>query len=361
MDIGFYIAELLRKQDKVGVPGLGTFARHKVQASFDTNSNTFLPPSYEVSFTTEFFESQSLSEYISLKKNLSPSSAEYFIKKFTSGVLDILQNSGIANLNPLGNFQQNNENLTFEPSSNFEIAGKFYGLKPVSDLTSIAHTAVESVATPPVLQGGFIEDFIKGEGSDDEIEEEEVYEEEKGRSNTLLIFLGAFLFAVVAAAMLYIFNPTTRNLVDRMLPGFITNTPIPETEKVSSSNPEVLPDSLSMIPPAAVPDSSLNDSLPKTEPIIEKAEPDPAPVADITKIEIIGATFGKRSEAEAYVKAMQKRGYQAKIADDMPGKLFKVSLASFNDEQGAQTELNRIVREVEKTAWIAKYKSKKNQ
>ncbi len=81
----------------------------------------------------------------------------------------------------------------------------------------------------------------------------------------------------------------------------------------------------------------------------------------VTKIEIIGATFKKRSEAEAYVRIMNAKGLQAKIAEDMPGKLFKVSLASFQDDQTAQNELNRIIKEVEKTAWIAKYKPKKTK
>ncbi|WP_411274382.1 hypothetical protein [Daejeonella sp.] len=357
MDIGFYIADLLQKQDKVSVSGLGTFTRHKVPGSYDHINNLFLPPSYKISFSDEIFDSQSLSKYISAKKNLSPSSAEYFIKKFTSGFLDILQSSGIAKLNPLGNVRKNNENLTFEASPDFEITGQSYGMKPVSDLKSYTHKATDEIAPEIVSPGGFIEDFITGQGSTDEIEEGELFFEEKRGNSTGMIILGAFLFAVVTAALFYILNPTTRNLVDRMLPGYHTDTPISNSGNTLPSSPIVKPDSLSMVPPAVVQDSSIGDSVTRAEQIDKQ----PVAVAGTNKIEIIGATFGKRSEAEAYVIVMKKRGIQAKIADDMPGRLFKVSLASFSDDQSAQTELNRVVKEVEKTAWIAKYKSKKTQ
>lgn len=362
MDIGFYIADILRKQDKVSVPGLGTFARIKVPGSYDHSSNSFRPPSYDVSFIKDVDESESLSDYIRAKKNLSSSSAEYFIKKFTDGISDILERSGVAELNPLGIFRQRNETLTFDKSPDFEIGGKFYGLKPVHDLRSPIQAAVQEFSPAPVHQGGTIEDFITGQGSDeefdDEIEEDENFVEVKGKKSILLITLGAFIFIVSAMVLFYLFNPATKNLVDRMLPGYISNTPAqPDLAPVRKSVPIEKQDTINIVPPSVAQDSSMIDSVATAMPVVNE----PEPVTQVMKIEIIGATFGKRSEAEAYVQTMKKRGIQAKIADDMPGKLFKVSLASFPDDESAQAELNRIVREVEKTAWIAKYKSKKTQ
>ncbi len=356
MEIGLYIADLLRKQDKVGVPGLGTFSRNKVPGSYDSVNNSFLPPFYEVSFSKEIIDSQDLPEYISLKKNLSSTSAEYFLKKFTSGILDLLKSSGNANVNPLGNIRENNETLTFETSPDFKLDAKFYGLKPVSDIKPNLQTVAMPIAAP-VLHDGFREDDTTRKESEDEIEDEEIFAEEKGRSNTLMIILGALLFAIIVAALFYIFNPTTKNLVDQMFPGLNSNTSITDSGKKSRTSPVIIPDSMANVSPPVVQDSSVNDSVPAAEPTVIE----PKTFAALRKIEIIGATFGKRSEAEAYIRVMQKKGFQAKIADDMPGKLFKVSLASFEDEQSAQKELNRIVREVEKTAWIAKYKSKKTQ
>lgn len=363
MDIGFYIADLLRKQDYVSVPGLGTFARHKVPGSFDPDSNAFLPPSYDISFNKETNESNTLSEYISDKKNLSAATAEYFVKKFTSGILDGLEASGFAELNPLGIIQQKDGALTFDSSPNLEIAGRFFGLKPVPELRTHNPREVQDIKLVPVHPDNSVDNFINGEGTeekseDEEIINEDIYQSERGKRSTLLIILGAFLFAAVAAALFYIFNPATKNLVDKILPGYITNTPaLPDSGRVREAAPIIKQDSLSIVSPTAAQDSGAIDSIATTVP----AENQPEPAAQVIKIEIIGATFGKRSEAEAYVRTMNKKGFQAKIADDMPGKLFKVSLASFPDDQSAQAELNRIVNEVEKTAWIAKYKPKKTK
>jgi nucleoid DNA-binding protein len=357
MDIGFYIADLLKKQDKVSLPGLGTFIRHKVPGSYNQISNSFLPPSFEVSFSNEILEWDSLSEYIRVKKNLSPSSAEYFVKKFTSGIFDTLQTSEIAEINHLGVIRKKNEFLTFEASANLAIAGKFFGLSPVTELKPFVEPEIQQVAAAAERRGDSIEDFITGQGAEQEIGVEEHFESERKGNRTLLIILGAFISAIIAGALLYMFNPTVKNLVERTLQEYKASTPLPDSRNVPATSPLAKPDSLNKGPSVIVQDSSMSDPVAVIEPI----EQEPEILAEITKIEIIGATFGKRSEAEAYVITMKKRGLQAKIADDMPGKLFKVSLGSFSDDQSAQKELNRIVQEVEKTAWIAKYKSKKTQ
>ncbi|MBC7758776.1 MAG: hypothetical protein H7069_07975 [Phormidesmis sp. FL-bin-119] len=358
MDIGFYIADLLKKQDKVGLPGLGSFVRHKIPGSYNQISNSFLPPSFELSFSNEILESDSLIQYISVKKNLSPSSAEYFVKKFTSGIFDILQTSEIAELNPLGVLRQKNEILTFETSTSLVISGNFFGLRQVSDLKYfVDEPVVQQVATSSVDQNSSIEDFITGHGAEEEIGVEDDYERESRGNPTLLIVLGVFISAIIAGAMLYLFNPTVRNLVGQTFQQYTSKTPIPDSRNVPGTTAPAKPDSMNTVPSVIVQDSSMIDSASTVAPIKKELET----VAGITKIEIIGATFGKRSEAENYVRTMRKRGIQAKIAEDMPGKLFKVSLGSFSDDLSAQNELNRIAKEVEKTAWIAKYKSKKTQ
>lgn len=357
MDIGFYIADLLKKQDKVSLPGLGSFVRHKIPGSYNQISNSFLPPSFELSFSSEILESNSLIEYISVKKNLSPSSAEYFVKKFTSGIFDILQTSEIAELNPLGVLRQKNEILTFETSTSLVISGNFFGLRQVSDLKSFVEPVIQQVATCSVDQGSSIEDFITGHGAEEEIGVEDDYERESRGNPTLLIVLGVFISAIIAGAMLYLFNPTVKNLVGQTFQQYTSNTPIPDSRNVPGTSAPAKPDSINTVPSVIVKDSSMIDSAATVAPIKKELQT----LAGITKIEIIGAAFGKRSEAENYVRIMKKRGIQAKIAEDMPGKLFKVSLGSFSDDLSAQNELNRIAKEVEKTAWIAKYKSKKTQ
>lgn len=360
MDIGSYIADLLKKQDEVSLPGLGTFSKTKVSGSFDRVNNLFTPPSFQVAFSKETSESNSLVQYISAKKNLSPSSAEYFVKQFVSGITDLLNTSGIADLSPMGTIRQNDNNLFFDASTDFKVPGKFYGLKPLSDLVApVQAAAVPELVTPPVHQGNSIEDFITGQGEEDEIlEDEEVELTENRKNSSLWIFAGALMFVIIGSALLYLFNPVTKNLIDSMMPDLVkAPQKLPDPPKQTAIIPVTKPDSLNAQVPAPASDSTMIDSTANAT----EEELQSEPVSDVRKIEIIGATFGKRSEADTYVKTMKSRGFDAKIAEDMPGRLFKVSIGSFSDEETAQKELNKIVQDVEKKAWIAKYKPKKKK
>ncbi len=368
MDIGFYIADLLRNQDEVSLPGLGTFTKERVAGSYDISSNSFRPPSYQVSFNRKLNDFNSLSEHISAKKNLSPSSAEYFVKKFTSALLDLLQTSGTAEVKPLGIIRQNEDNITFEASSSFNVAGKFYGLKPIAEIKdplppSVIETSPQGgndsgPLTEPVSppKGSFIEDFIAGQGSEEQEEEEEYVEEPRG-SRTLLVILGAVLLVIITTALLYLFNPAAQTMLNGLFSGTtsaVYPAQVPDTNTKATT--PVLTDSVNA--QATAVQKIATDSL---------ASPIPAPAegereaVEITTYEIVGATFGKRSEAENYIKTMKGKGIQARILENMPGTLYKVSLASFPDYKTAQNELNRIVKEVEKSAWTTKYKSKKIQ
>jgi hypothetical protein len=69
MELGQYIADLLRGQDEVSVTGLGTFTKIRVAGFFDQNSNVFYPPFYKISFKEGENEDTSLIEYIANKEN----------------------------------------------------------------------------------------------------------------------------------------------------------------------------------------------------------------------------------------------------------------------------------------------------
>ncbi len=365
MDIGFYIADLLRNQDEVSLPGLGTFTRERVAGSYDISNNSFRPPSYQISFSTKLTDFTSLSEYISLKKNLSRPSAEYFVKKFTSSLFELLQTSGTAEVKPLGIIRQNEDVILFEASPRMEVAGKFYGLKPIVDRIGILEPPVPVTPSPAEetvidpsgpVKGSFIEDFITGQGNEEEQVEEEEYVEETRNSKTLLIVLGAFLLGITTVVLLYLFNPATKNMVNGM---FLQPAPAtsraPAPDSIAAITAPALADSISTqkVAIAAPADSSVS-----TLPVSKESKPE---AVEITTYEIVGAAFDKRSEAESYIKTIKGRGIEAKILENMPGTLFKVSIGSFPDSKTAQDELNRIVKEVEKSAWTTKYKSTKIQ
>jgi CCDC81-like HU domain protein/sporulation related protein len=343
MDIGFYIADLLLKQDEVSLPGLGTFTKERVAGSYDQSSNSFIPPSYQVSFDDTETNHDSLAEYISTQKNLSRSSADYFVRKFTSTVFDLLQTSGIAEVKPLGIIRQKDENLSFEASQNFDVGGNNYGLKTISDLKPVSIPVRETVTDIPFIETISPEDIV----AEQETVEEEELQEPSRRSRPEVWVFGSIVTILIAASLLYFFSPP----VNTYIKGVFLQT------KQGGNKPAAPAQNA---PPAVVvtdsvdtpPDSSLNDSVKMNA---AATETEPAVIA----YEIIGGSFGRKSEADTYISQLKKNGIEAHIVENMPGKLFKVSLATFHDPGTAQTELARFQKEITKTAWIATVKPKK--
>ncbi len=347
MDIGFYMTDLLRDQDEVSLPGLGTFTKVRVPGSYDQTTNSFLPPGHQVSFTAVTKESNSLSEYISDKKSLSRSSSEYFVKKFTSTLFDLLQTSGIAEIKPLGILRQQDDTLLFEASGKIDISGQFYGLRPVSDLEKRFYPAPDTE--------GVVEEITIPE-LNLKIGEEEAESEERGNKSKFWI-LGTFLFLLIAAGLLYAFNPIVNDFLQGLFAPAVSRPVSTKTVTINKNTPAIIPDSAGTETAIVLADSTVADSLGLSQPAVA-AEPNSATYTEPT-FEIIGVVFQKKEEADIYIKQLAAKGIAAKIATQIPGKLVKVSLGSFPDEQSALVELRRIHKEINKEAWIYRPKLKK--
>ena len=348
MDIGFYIADLLRNQDEVSLPGLGTFTKVRVPASYDRESNSFIPPGYHITFNNASVIYNSLSEYISIHKNLSQSSAEYFVNKFTSTLVDLLQTTGIAEIKPLGIIRQQDDTVSFEASDNIEISGRFYGLKPV----------MERKEAFPSHTVEILNEEIVAEQKEEILEDELVVEESEGNGLKTII-IGSILLLFIAAGLLYAYNPAVKNLITGLFSPAASTESLPVQDTLNSSMPVVIPDSTIAEDETALGDTSLADSSALSQKSID-AIPDSLIEIQPT-YEIIGAGFTKKSEAENYIKQLATKGIPARIAEKIPGRLIKVSLGSFEDEQSAQKELRKLQKQVNKDAWIYRPKLKKTQ
>jgi cell division septation protein DedD len=347
MDIGFYIADLLRSQDAVSLPGLGTFTKVRMAGSYDRMSNSFLPPSYQVAFKNTSEDQHSLTEYISNKKNLSESSSEYFVRKFTTALFELLQTSGIAEIKPLGIIRQKDKNLSFEASSNFNIAGNFYGLKPVNDREIVIPVAAATATIP-------VEEILRQDVVLDDEEQEEVEIEETSKSNLTTIVIAAIVLLIGTAVMLYLFYPPVKELISGKAATGVNNVqPVP----APAGTPVVIPDSAVNTAPDTAAEALTAESLIVKSPLEET----PASVAEAVSFEIVTAAFARKSEAEEYIKQVGKKGFTGKIVNNIPGNRIKVSLGSFADEASAQAELSKIQKEVNKDAWIARIKPKKTK
>jgi len=128
MDILSYLTELIKTRKEVGISGLGTFYKKKSPGRYDTETHSFLPPSYILDFTDEVRESQSLVNYISKKRNISTEATTYYIDQFAAETLKQLSEKQNADFGEMGIITGAPGSLIFNPKDQLNFGFDFYGL-----------------------------------------------------------------------------------------------------------------------------------------------------------------------------------------------------------------------------------------
>jgi len=134
MDIISYLLELLQQRKEVGITDLGTFYKKKSPGRYDKETQSFLPPSYVLQFTSELKEEDALPNFISTKRNISTESANYYIAQFTEEIkqkLEVEHEAELANFGRL--FFTEHAGLSFEPIENISYGSEFYGLPSLQE------------------------------------------------------------------------------------------------------------------------------------------------------------------------------------------------------------------------------------
>ena len=354
MEIGLYIAELLSEQDEVSVPGLGTFIKLRVPGSFDESNNVFNPPSYRLTFKEEDVPYSGLSQYISNHKNLSIASAEELIKKFISGIKDSLNNSGISEIKHLGSLYKENGILAFKAVDNFGIAASFYGLKPIAELNS-------KFAPPaPTQEANQGNNETEAPDYTRPLTEEDETESPKAKLVPILVI--SFLAIIATLAALFYFDTNFNHFVKDMFASKKPEVQIAETltdslntdmkDSVNSKSPDTILNKIDSPIEAVKSNRELSETL--------NAPEQTTPLDEDIRYEIIVASFYKESEAQEYIRIAATKGLKAKIAENIPGKMHKISMGTFKDEESATKELEKIQKEINKDAWIARVKPLNN-
>jgi hypothetical protein len=227
MDIAYYISDLLGQQGELTVPNLGYFVQIRMAAYYDNQAKKFFPPHYAVQFDPQIIdEDDSLANYITGIKNISPASAKYFIEKYIANLKSqaMIEDVPFANL---GSFSSDGLKLTFTSTTKMDDPAFFafhpldvykigdtHAKKPVvkSDLTE---PPVPTSSTPPPIPQSDSAPIVTPTEAEPELEEvtdEEYYEDEpRRRFGVWMILLIILTLIVVALGSLYKFRPDLFN------------------------------------------------------------------------------------------------------------------------------------------------------
>ncbi|MGV3705980.1 MAG: SPOR domain-containing protein [Arcticibacter sp.] len=341
MNISLYISELLRDYDEVCLSDIGTFYKERTPASFNEASGVFKAPYDQVRFRSAADGDDVLVRYISQAKKISEASSRYFINKFVNSIQQSLASDNQVELQPIGILKNGHSGLQLIAADS---SPAYFGLPAVQD--PAYSSRVRTLNTAQVEQANQLE-----------VMEEE--SESSGTGKTLTI---AFIILLIAAGLLYVFQPSLFNLT--------ADKPITERNK-----PKVETPAASKAAPVAAPAETIKDSstsgtavnhqdsvktqvrTPATTPVTTPAKTPvkataPAAVAAAPSFEVIGASFALSSEAETYVKLMQSRGIKARVVEDTRKPKYKISLGSFSTFEAANVEKRRVQSTFNKEAWI---------
>ncbi|HEY1025825.1 MAG TPA: SPOR domain-containing protein [Sphingobacteriaceae bacterium] len=335
MNIAPFIADLLQEHDEVSVSGLGTFYKKRVEGYFDKQKNDFYPPSEKLAFKSDFRTDDLLTGYVGKQKNISLASAAYFVEKFAAGILQQLNDTGNADLSPLGVLFKSEAELTLEAEEKLKLGHSFYGFAPVKDIEKV----------PAASVGHYQEEIAPASDADNEYE---FNDEPRKRSKGVLI-TGIITVILIVVTAIHFWKP---ELFKRLTEG--APAQVPQKMAIPVGKPQTYADSI------AVADSIVGaleqqgfdvDSARDTIDVTTRAQ---QVNTTGTTYEIIAASLNRQADAERIVKAFKSKGIDARIilAKDKKRNNILVSLASFSDKPSAQKELTRIKEDIEPGAYI---------
>ncbi|MFD2529521.1 HU domain-containing protein [Polaribacter marinaquae] len=297
MNLANYINDLLYRYDCVIVPDFGGFVTNKIDAKLDESTNTFYPPSKQITFNSLLKHNDGLlANYIASSEQISFEKASTAISLSVIKWQTELQKNEIS-LNNLGVISLNeNKQVIFEPTTNVNFLTSSFGLATVetSAVERYKQQVKPLIAVTRSTEKKGIPTFIK-----------------YAASAAILLTLG---FAG--------FNGYQQNKQNEV----IANQQKELEKKIQSAT------------------FVISNPLPTLELNVVKEIAKP--------YHVVAGAFQIPENAETKVKELIAKGFDAKIIGVNKWGLTQVTFNSYADKNDAINNLNKIKRTVSKDAWL---------
>ncbi|MCQ2154138.1 MAG: hypothetical protein MJY44_06225 [Bacteroidales bacterium] len=127
------VGELILENDKVGLPGLGTFVSEFVPASFSDRGYTINPPYKRLLFSPEIINDGLIVSLYASRNSIGEDQAEVILRRFLDGVKMVLKDCKTVVFPGLGKLRATKENdFFFVSQAELAIYPEAFGLEPVS-------------------------------------------------------------------------------------------------------------------------------------------------------------------------------------------------------------------------------------
>ncbi|GGH16056.1 HU domain-containing protein [Mucilaginibacter phyllosphaerae] len=355
MDVGNFISELLAQQGEVNVPGLGYFAHTRNNGHYNEQQAILYPPAYHVQFDPEFTDDQILAQHIADRKNISLASSKYFTEKYINNIKLQAQDAEIP-MADLGWFYTEDDQLYFRANTSTNTDPDFFGYQPITlpklgaaraEETPAAYEPAQEYAAPVAIPQPQKQQEQPPEGyryeTDEEHEEHLIRLVRKRKITSTLVFVTLTL--LLTALVIYLVNRYDPTIFNR------------DTNKVKVTKTE--PVINAKVTPIEIEDTTAKDTVKtavntdsltvaaKAAPVTDTAAKIKAPVNNtITgpRYEILAGAFYTAAKAKLEIQKYEKMGFEAYIADGVPGKKVNVSLGTFKTKAEANAAFDKIIK-----------------
>lgn len=339
IEIQRHIEILLLDNDCVIVPGFGGFMAHHVDARYDENDGSFLPPLRSIGFNPQLTMNDSLlvQSYIEAY-DLSYPEALKRIEDEVNEIRQTLENKGVYEMTDVGVLRLNDEgNIVFQPCEAGILTPSLYGLSNFN-MRPLAYEAEHAAQTKAVVEEVKEEQEKKPEAQPT-LNEVLLQNEEEDKKQHLVIPMTWVRNAVAVAAVILAFF---------LIPTQISR-PTREALRMSSIDTGLLEKVMPKLPKAA-PTVQLKAQPAESAHAAVKADDK----ASATRYSLVLASRVTRANAEDFVKKLKASGIDDVRVFQKNGKATKVLYGSYASREEAQKQLNLLQgRQVFEQAWVS--------
>lgn len=202
------VGELILDNDRVGLPGVGTFVAEEVPATFSDRGYTINPPYRRLSFVPVASDDTLLVDLYAISNKVNSKEAERIIGGFLGKMLEDLKEKGAVDFPGLGRMKMTRQNsVLFFCDKDLEIFPGGFGLEPISLKThsETDRNQPEVTETKPVKETAPESPHKPAE-------------DEKKKSGVLFkVLLTVLLVAVVVVAAFFALAKLSPDLLDKLL------------------------------------------------------------------------------------------------------------------------------------------------
>jgi len=347
VNLALAIKELILLKEGVILPGLGGFVTQYHPAEIQKSSNTFAPPSIELSFDTRMVTDNGLLiSHIARKKRLSEEDARKIVSDYVERIKKEIQEKGSVLIEEVGTLSRGTGgNLSFRAASDKNYNVRSFGL-PAIEIPAPAkpvENAVKTPVKPPVP----------------------VVRQKQRKIPVLPIILAIVVIGTGAIYFTGLFDTYIKPLLKPSPVASVTKTENQnkivfgqQVAEEDSSDAEIsrqLSDNSSQ-EKALLYQEKETEKTPITKPKTEQAttvKPAMSSATPSAAYYVVAGSFLIPGNAERQKEQLQKKGYSPLIIQKN-NEFFYVTLQSFDTEEKAMNEMKQLTSQLHLPLWVLK-------